>query len=343
MREEAVDETVKDHHRGAGVTCDVPSVGENSLGRSVKHEEAQPHRTTESGERCLHRVIDPSVLYLGAPAFLVVTQNPDGSANVAPASSHFALGRIIVIGLEEGGQSLDNARGHGELTVNFPSANQWQHVERLAGVTGKNPVPAAKPGYEFEPHKFERAGLTPAPSDLIDVPRVAEAPIQLEARVLRITDGAHAQGASPIYGIVEAEVLRVHAAEDVTIAGTDHLDPEAWHPLIYAYRHFFDRGPEVGWTRKSPVAQMPEAIDRWELNGGTSRVQSVTGDEAVVELRRCDGGEIAELARLTDPRELRWARVQLAAEGDTTDVSEAGADRAGADRAAAEPNREEQR
>ncbi|MHA3722512.1 flavin reductase family protein [Leucobacter sp. HY1910] len=265
-----------------------------------------------------HRVIEPSVLYVGTPAYLVATQNPDGTANLAPASSHFALGRIIVLGLEEGGQSLDNARRHGELTVNFPSADQWQHVERLAGVTGKDPVPAEKPGYEFEPHKFERAGLTPTPSDLVDVPRVAEAPIQLEARVLRITDGAHSDGAAHIYGIVEAEVVRVHAAESITVPGTDHLDPEAWHPLIYAYRHFFDRGPEVGWTRKSPVAQVPAAVDRWELNGGTWRVHSVTDDQAIVELRRCDGGEIAELATLTDPHELRWARVQLAASANPT-------------------------
>lgn len=52
-----------------------------------------------------HRVIESSVLYLGTPAYLVATRNPDGTPNLAPASSHFALGRTIVLGLEEGGQS----------------------------------------------------------------------------------------------------------------------------------------------------------------------------------------------------------------------------------------------
>lgn len=281
----------------------------DTLSRSGTFEKLAPHRDTS------HRVIEPSVLYVGTPAYLVATRNPDGTANLAPASSHFALGRTVVLGLEEGGQSLDNARRHGELTVNFPSADQWQHVERLAGVTGKSPVPRDKPGYEFEPHKFDRAGLTAAPSDLIDVPRVAEAPIQLEARVLRITDGAHAAGEASAYGIVEAEVVRVHAAEYITVPGTDHLDPHAWHPLIYAYRHFFDRGPEVGWTRKSLLAQLPAVVDRWELNGGTWRVRSIAPDSAMIELRRCDGGEIAELVTLTEPHDLRWARVQLAAAG----------------------------
>ncbi|MFT4232575.1 MAG: flavin reductase family protein [Leucobacter sp.] len=257
-----------------------------------------------------HRVIEPSVLYVGTPAYLVATRNPDGTANLAPASSHFALGRMIVLGLEEGGQSLDNARRHPELTVNFPAARQWQHVERLAGVTGKNPVPADKAGqYAFEPRKFERAGLNPVASELIGVPRVAEAPLQLEARVRRITAGVDG-----VYGIVEAEVVRVHAAREITVDGTDHLDPEAWHPLLYAYRHFYDRGPEVGWTRKSPLVSPPAAVERWELAGGTWRVASAGAERATVELRRCDGGEVAETIVLRDPREVRWAQVTRAAE-----------------------------
>lgn len=266
-----------------------------------------------------HRVIEPSVLYLGTPAYLVATRNPDGTANLAPASSHFALGRMIVLGLEEGGRSLANARRHGELTVNFPEAAQWQHVERLAGVTGADPVPAEKAGqYAFEPRKFERAGLTPVASELVDVPRVAEVPVQLEARVRRITDGV-APGEDPaapgIYGIVEAEVVRVHAAERITVPGTDHIDPAAWHPLIYAYRHFYDRGAEVGWTRKTPLTVTPEAVDRWAASGGTWRVASVGEAAATVELLRCDGGEVADRLVLTAERELRWARVQRAIDG----------------------------
>ncbi len=258
-----------------------------------------------------HRVIDPSVLYLGTPVYLVGTKNRDGSTNLAPASSHFALGRMIVLGLEEGGQSLDNARRHGEITVSFPSADQWQHVERIAGVTGKSPVPENKrDAYAFEPAKFDRACLTPRPGDEVAVDFVAEAPIQLEARVRRVTPGV-----AGIYGIVEAEVVRVHAQHEVTVAGTNHIDPEAWHPLIYAYRHFFDRGAEVGWTRKTPFPTMPEPIDRWEASGGTWRVAADTGTTATVELLRCDGGEVVDLLTLTDQRDLRWARVQLAIGG----------------------------
>ena len=256
-----------------------------------------------------HRVIEPSVLYVGTPVYLVCTQNPDGTPNLAPASSHFALGRTIVLGLEEGGQSLDNLRRVSELTVNFPAASQWQHVERLAGVTGRDPVPAHKAGgYAFEPHKFERAGLTPVASELVAAPRVAEAPIQLEARVTRITPATSGE-----FSMVEAEVILVHAAREITIEGTNHLDPAAWHPLLYSYRHFFDRGGEVGWTRKTPFAVVPDVVDRWELSGGSWRVVFAGEDHATVELLRCDGGEVAEVVTLCQPRELRWAAVQCAA------------------------------
>ena len=255
-----------------------------------------------------HRVIEPSVLYLGTPVYLVGTQNLDGSTNIAPASSHFALGRTIVLGLESGGQSLENVQRHPELTVNFPSAQQWVYAERLSRVTGRNPVPQAKRrDYTFEPRKFERAGLTPAASDVVAVPRIAEVPLQLECRVQRVT-----LAVSGVFGAVECEVLRVHAHEDITVEGTDHIDPEAWHPLLYAYRHFYDRGPEVGWTWKSPLVDTPEAISRWESFGGEWEVVSVRDDHAAVDLRRCDGGEVVETLTSGDPQFVRWAAVQFA-------------------------------
>ncbi|MFV0432395.1 MAG: flavin reductase family protein [Leucobacter sp.] len=254
-----------------------------------------------------HRVIEPSVLYVGTPVYLVATENPDGTANLAPASSHFALGRTIVLGLEEGGQSLDNVRRNPELTANFPSAAQWGNVERLAGATGRDPVPEEKASaYVFEPRKFELAGLTPVSSELVAPPRVAEAPIQLEARALRVIPSAAGE-----FGIVEAEVVRVHAATEITIEGTDHLDPEAWHPLIYAYRHFYDRGAEVGWTRNTPFVAQPAAVVRWEVSGGTWRVRGASDGQASVELLRCDGGEVVEVLSLTEPEDVRWAQWSL--------------------------------
>ncbi len=199
-----------------------------------------------------HEVVHPRVLYVGTPVYLVSTENDDGTFNLAPASSHFALGQILVLGLETDGQSAANLMERPELTVNFPSGALWEQVEKLAQVTGRNPVPAAKAErYQFEPRKFEYVGLTPQDSELVRPPRVLECDLQFEARARRITPGMDGD-----YQMVEADVLRVHAAPHLLVPGTEHIDPRRWEPLIYAFRHYFDKGAERGWRSDSSTAHL---------------------------------------------------------------------------------------
>jgi len=277
-----------------------------------------------------HLVIEPSVLYVGTPVYLVVTENADGTANLAPASSHWALGRMLVLGLETDGQSAQNLLERPQLTVNFPAAAQWRNVERLSAVTGRDPVPDAKAGqYRFEPRKFELAGFSAQPSDLVAPPRVREAPLQFEGEVRRMTPGV-----DPGYFMVEVAVVRVHALPELNVPGTQHIDPHAWHPLIYSFRHFFDRGEQVGWTRKSPtagalpdtadpdasepapptapgVARTPlQELERWESFGGTWALRELTDDGAIVSLCRCDGGEEVSRIVSSDPAFISWASEQ---------------------------------
>jgi len=204
-----------------------------------------------------HVVVEPSVLYVGTPAYLITTLNADGSPNLAPASSYWALGRMLVLGLEAGGQTVANLHERGELTVNFPTGEQWRSVVRLASLTGRDPVPADKAArYRFEPRKFEAAGLTPQPSELVAPPRVLECPLQFEARMRRATPAVDGG-----YFMVEAEVLRVHADPAILKPGTDLIDPTRWDPLVYSFRHFFHRGAELGWTASSPTAPHPPVLD----------------------------------------------------------------------------------
>lgn len=204
----------------------------------------------------MHTVIDPSVLYVGTPAYLIATTNPDGTANLAAASSYWALGRMLVLGIETDGQTSANLHAHGELTVSFPSARLWPSLVRLSTLTGRDPVPSHKAKrYRHEPDKFAAAGLTPQPSELVAPPRVAECLLQFEARVRRLTPGLDGS-----YDMVEAEVVRVHADEGI-VHPNGQVDPEAWHPLVYAFRHFFDRGAEVGWLASSPTAPHAPVIE----------------------------------------------------------------------------------
>ncbi|HEY1642681.1 MAG TPA: flavin reductase family protein [Streptosporangiaceae bacterium] len=194
-----------------------------------------------------HVTITPSILYFGTPVVLLSTENEDGSANLAPMSSAWVLGQVIVLGVGIEGQTAANLRRRPELVVNLPAPDQWPAVERLAPLTGRHPVPAGKRGvFRFEPDKFAAAGLRPEPSDLVAPPRVAECPLQLEARAARAEPGTGGN-----FVLVEAEVLRVHADPRLVVPGTQHVAPDRWSPLIYNFRHYFGLGPELGHTFRS--------------------------------------------------------------------------------------------
>ncbi|MEU6502460.1 flavin reductase family protein [Streptomyces californicus] len=197
-----------------------------------------------------HVTVTPSILYFGTPVVLLSTENENGSFNLAPMSSAWALGHVIVLGLGAEGQTAHNLRSRRDLVVNLPGPAQWPAVERLAPLTGRTPVPASKRGsFRFEPDKFAAAGLRPQPSERVRPPRVAECPMQLEARVAQARPDA-----SGDFLIVEARVLTVHADPRIVVSGSQHIDPAAWSPLIYNFRHYYGLGPELGHSFRSRTA-----------------------------------------------------------------------------------------
>lgn len=201
-----------------------------------------------------HVAIRPSVLYVGTPVILVSTLNPDGRVNLSPMSSAWALGDRFVLGMTADSEGGENVVRERELVLNCPDSELWPRVEAIARTTGRYPVPAHKAaiGYRHDPDKFATAGLTPQPSDLVRPPRVAECPIQFEARLVE----AHAAGpgvgsSSPAFRILEVEVVRTHVRRDLVIPGTHHIDTARWNPLLYVFRHYFGTGPDLGRTFKA--------------------------------------------------------------------------------------------
>lgn len=194
-----------------------------------------------------HRTITPSILYFGTPVVLLSTLNEDGTANLAPMSSAWALDRTVVLGLGAGGQTAANLAVRPDLVINLPAAGQWRSVEALAPLTGRDPVPPAKgPAFRTERDKFGAAGLTAQPSEAVRAPRVAQCPLQLEATATRVRADATGE-----FFIVEAEVVKVHADANLVVPGTQHIDPRRWNPLIYNFRHYFGLGAELGHTFRS--------------------------------------------------------------------------------------------
>ncbi|HEY3560280.1 MAG TPA: flavin reductase [Kribbella sp.] len=200
-----------------------------------------------------HLTIEPSILYVGTPVALLSTVNEDGTVNLAPMSSAWALGDVVVLGVGVSGQTATNLRARPDVVINYPSPDLWQAVERLAPLTAADPVPAAKQDrFRHERAKFTAAGLTPIASDLVTPPRVSECPLQFEATV------AHCDlDAKGNFLIAQARVLRVHAAHHLVVPGTSHIDPATWSPLIYNFRHYYGLGPELGQSFRTETPRQP--------------------------------------------------------------------------------------
>src|SRR3954464_8099570 len=163
----------------------------------------------------MHRVVPLKVHYYGTPVVLVSSSNPDGSTNIAPMSSAWWLGQNAVLGLGASSQTTQNLERTGEAVLNLVPSHLVDAVDRLALTTG-NPVLGPhkrETGYRYEPRKFEIAGLTPQRSDEVAPDRVAECPIQLEARVESCwpIDTARA---------IHVRILRSHVADEVRLPGT---------------------------------------------------------------------------------------------------------------------------
>ncbi len=186
------------------------------------------------------RIIEPKILYFGTPVALVSSLNEDGSTNLAPMSSFWALGWTLMLGVLDETKTAENLARHSECVVNLPAPEMWPNVEKLAPLTGKNPVPKLKmKQFRFETDKFKAAGLTPMPSELVKPARCRECPVQMEARVTRLhrMDGEKLKQLGG--GVAaEVEIVRVHVAEEF-ISGESYIDPAKWSPLIYNFRHYF--------------------------------------------------------------------------------------------------------
>ncbi|HEX7643376.1 MAG TPA: flavin reductase family protein [Burkholderiaceae bacterium] len=199
------------------------------------------------------RVIHPAILYFGTPVVLISTCNPDGTPNLSPMSSAWALGDRIVLGMGLAGQGCRNLLRTGEAVINVPNPALHGAIEAIADTTGCREVPAYKQamGYRHVADKFSLAGLSEESSETIAPPRVRECPLQLEARLLAAHRGSAIAGKEADYVSLEMQVLRVHAHENILHDGSDHIDTSRWSPLLYVFRHYFGAGSRLGRNFRS--------------------------------------------------------------------------------------------
>jgi flavin reductase (DIM6/NTAB) family NADH-FMN oxidoreductase RutF len=221
----------------------------------------------EVSETCMHKSINPPILYLGTPVVLVSTLNDDGTPNISPMSSAWWLGWSCMLGLDASSQTTINLRRTGECVLNLPTEAQVANVDALSRKTAADPMPFHKAamGWDIQKDKFGISGLTPQTSTTVSPPRIAECPIQLEATL--VNDHAFAEDDPKMLiptRALEVRITKVHADEEVLSAAfEDRFEPDKWHPLIMSFLKFYARGaslhplglsklPPEAWAGRAP-------------------------------------------------------------------------------------------
>lgn len=171
---------------------------------------------------------DPSTMRLQAAGHLlsdIVTPRPiawvstiskSGVFNLAPFSAYGMINnRPMIVGFSVGtfrdGRIKDTLR-------NIQFAKEYVIcvvTEELGEAMNQTSAP-----YPPDVSEFDKAVLTPAKADLVKAPLVAESPVNMECRLLRIEEF----GQAPMsFSYVIGEVVRVHVADRYYDKQTDRL------------------------------------------------------------------------------------------------------------------------
>ncbi len=176
---------------------------------------------TELSQKDRYKLIIEAVL--PRPIAWVSTMDGAGNLNVAPFSYFTAvcskpMTLLFCTGYspQKGGKkdTLRNIEDIQEFVINLTNQDTAKAMNLTATILPR------------EHSEFEWAGITPAPSETIQVPRVAEAPIAYECKLQRIvTVSDQPGGGSTIFG----EVQCIHIRDDIYREG--HIQLDAYRPI----------------------------------------------------------------------------------------------------------------
>ncbi len=142
------------------------------------------------------------------PIAFASTVDKNGNVNLSPFSFFNVFGAnppIVIFSPARNGRTnttkntFDNVKETNECVINIVN---YPMVEQMS---------LASTAYEKGVNEFEKAGFTELKSDLVKAPRVKEAPVQLECKVLQIIETGTNGGAG---NLVICEVIKMHINEN---------------------------------------------------------------------------------------------------------------------------------
>ncbi len=194
----------------------------------------------------LHQYIISSVA--PRPIAFVSTMGADGSINLAPYSffNAFSSNPPLVIFSSNRKvrgnttkDTLKNVEDTGECVINIVNY-KMVHQMSLASVE-----------YPYGVNEFEKAGLTPLPSEIVKPLRVKEAPVQMECTVREIIKLGSKGGAG---NLIICQVVRIHIREAI-LNEKGRIDPFKADLVARMGRHYYCR------ANGSAIFELPQPVN----------------------------------------------------------------------------------
>lgn len=179
-------------------------------------------RPDESNWRTVYKLMVGAII--PRPIGWVSTVDRSGKPNLAPFSFFNAVCsnpahvlfcssvRSTDLGQKD---TLHNVRATGEFVVNIVT----EDLAEAMNVTATE--------FPREINEFEEANLTPARSEHVRPPRVAESPVSFECTVAQIIEIGDQPGAG---SIVVGKVVHIHVADEIMYGG-DKIDVQKLQPI----------------------------------------------------------------------------------------------------------------
>jgi flavin reductase (DIM6/NTAB) family NADH-FMN oxidoreductase RutF len=177
----------------------------------------------QGGDIMAKKRLGPTTNLFPMPAVLVAVKTGERTANILTVAwCGIVGGNPPMIALEIGANhySTPFIEREGCFTVNVPRSSQAVGVDYCGMVSGTS-----------DPNKPATCGWTMAPASKISAPLIAECPLNLECRIVKIVD----TGMGMFY---LAEILETHV-DEAALAGPKKINAGALDPLIFTPDGFY--------------------------------------------------------------------------------------------------------
>jgi flavin reductase (DIM6/NTAB) family NADH-FMN oxidoreductase RutF len=189
------------------------------------------------------------------PIALVSTVDEDGNDNLSPFSffNVFSANPPIAI--------FSPARRVRDNTVKHTYENVKIHPECVINIVNYDIVQQmslSSTEYPKGVNEFEKSGLTPIKSDLIQSKRVAESPIQLECVVKEVIELGQEGGAG---NLVVSEIVKIHINENV-LDEMGRIDPVKMDQVARLGGDWYCRAKDSLFEVAKPLARTGMGVDQ---------------------------------------------------------------------------------